>query len=319
MNNSEKFHSRIDLTGDIVPVLHNVSKNFQLGDYKGHSVVEVGYEDYNLGVETNKGKYFVKIFGAFRSEDDCKRYVDLMERVIAAGVRLPKLYGISGTAQHLFRPEGTNLQLVVMEWIDGKSFFDLDTVPTDEEIADICEQATKINKINVELPFLYDSWAVINIGSEYKKWQEHISEEDKVLIEPVVSAFDVLDINSLPKAVVHGDLIKTNVLRSNGGKLYVVDFAVANNYPRIQELAVLCCNLLFDEHNPENSKRLQKLAVEEYQKYLPLSEEELTALPIFIRAAHAMHVIGATKSEVQGEGSKENDYWLNLGRIGLKQ
>lgn len=312
-----QFDSRIDHKGNLKNILFEVTDDFQLGQYRNHSLLEVGYEDYNLKLETDKGSFFIKIFAAFRTEKDCERYVNLMEKVIEAGVRHPKLIP-SKTSKYIFKPLKTNLKLVVMEWIDGQSFFDSNSTPTLSEISDISEQAAKINRINFNLPFVYDNWAITHIVEEYAKWHKYLEKLDKTLVDLVVSEMKKINILSLPRALVHGDLIKTNVIRATNGKLYIVDFSVANINPRIQELAVLCCNLLFNEKQPSNSDYLAKLAIDAYQKYIKLTKIELKLLPLFIKAAHAMHIIGATKTKAKGEGSKENDYWLNLGRIGLK-
>lgn len=66
--------------------------------------------------------------------------------------------------------------------------------------------------------------------------------------------------------------------------LYIIDFSVANIYPRIQELAVLMCNLFFDENYKDNYLFL----IREYNKHHPLTEYEGEILPLFIQAAHVM-------------------------------
>ena len=95
---------------------------------------------------------------------------------------------------------------------------------------------------------------------------------------------------------------------------------MSNYYPRLQEIAVLACNLLFDERDKDKSEHNLKIALDEYQKNLPLSDRELKLLPDFINFAHAMHVIGATREEkVNGNKLEENAYWLAQGKAGLRQ
>ncbi len=75
MNN---FQKRINYQGNLKPFLQQVCKDFSIGEYNTHEIVPIGYEDFNLFITTNKGKYFVKIFGSFRSKNECRRYVRLM-------------------------------------------------------------------------------------------------------------------------------------------------------------------------------------------------------------------------------------------------
>ena len=104
---------------------------------------------------------------------------------------------------------------------------------------------------------------------EYGKIKRYLSKEDIGLIEPLVVRFSQVDIKILPSCFVHGDIIDTNVIRSSEGKLYVLDFSVANIYPRIQELAVMLCDILF----VPDKKKFQKvydrtLAVYQKRVYL---------------------------------------------------
>jgi Ser/Thr protein kinase RdoA (MazF antagonist) len=127
-----------------------------------------------------------------------------------------------------------------------------------------------------------------------------------------------LPIKQLPHRLVHGDIIKTNVMKDKTGKIYIIDFSVANFYPRIQELAVLLCNIFFDENHPDTFMDNYKLALDEYQKGIPLTPLEISSLPLYVKVAHAMHVLCATyEKEAKGNDSAENRYWLELGRKGL--
>ena len=59
-------------------------------------------------------------------------------------------------------------------------------------------------------------------------------------------------------------------------------------------------------------------ALREYQKYIKLSDYEVRSFSLYCDVAHAMHVLRATfERQVNKNFSKENTYWLKLGRIGL--
>ena len=144
-------------------------------------------------------------------------------------------------------------------------------------------------------------------------------EEDLVLIKPLISKFEELNIERLPHCFVHGDIISTNVIKAKN-KLWIIDFAVSNYYPRIQELAVLSCNLFFDEESKKNSTENLKIALKEYQEIVSLTQNEIKALPTYIELAHGMHLLSANYEKVKNNNqTKENEYWINQGRIGLKQ
>lgn len=314
---SERYFDRVDFTGDLAEPLTDISIAFDLGEYQSHEPILLGYEDLNARLNTADGTFFVKFFLKDRTDVECERYARVMQIVVDAGINHPALS--STQDQAIYRPKGTNLRAVVMEWLESIKNFDNEQ-PTDEELTELIEQAARINQLDVELSesdFIYDSWAISNFPKEYKKWKHVLSDEDKALVEPVLAEYEALDVDSLPKAFVHGDLIRTNVMKTRNG-LYVFDFAVSNIYPRIQELAVLLCDMFFDTKSEEETSRLYDLLLSEYQKHIQLTKDELKALPVFVRAAHAMHVLGGARGENQGDGGEENDMWWNLGRTGLR-
>lgn len=319
MDKELEFQRRTGYEGALPPVLDQLTSLYGIGDYVSHSPVLMGYEDFNLKLETGKGKYFVKMFATFRTDEECRNYTGIIEKVLQAGVSHPTLYiGPNGPMFEL-PVDGKILKGCVLQFLEGQSFYETGFLLTSEEMREIVRQAAKINTLDIQRRDMYDSWAIPNFLTELEKNRHLLTPEDLILLDQIAVRFSTLDLNSLPQSLVHGDIIKTNVLKTNDGRLYVLDFSVSDSSPRIKELAVLFCNLLFDEKNPESFPEFYRLGLEEYQKTIPLSPQELSALPVFVQAAHAMHVICPTHEKiVNGVDNPENEYWLNLGKIGLK-
>ena len=61
-----------------------------------------------------------------------------------------------------------------------------------------------------------------------------------------------------------------------------------------------------------------ELTLDEYQKVLPLEQAEIDILPTYIKLAHAMHIIPATREKLDGNVLPENDFWLESGQKGLR-
>lgn len=313
------FQKRIEYRGDLKALLEKVCKDYDIGIYSIHEVITVGYEDLNIILTTDKDKYFIKVFADFRSTEDCRRYVEIMQKAIEAGVRHPTLHKSQQGYLYETSIESASVRLCVLQFIEGQSFYSLKVQPTMDELRVLAQQAAIINQMTIKPQPVYDSWAVVNFVSEFDNKKQYLSKEDLVVVAPLVEQFRGIDLEKLPHCFVHGDIIKTNVMRSTDGKLYVLDFSVANYYPRIQELAVLFCDLFFNEKDPSNFKECYELGLSEYQKSINLTEEELKTMPLYVKAAHAMHIICPNfEREVNGNNSKENDLWLELGRIGLK-
>lgn len=310
---------RIDYKHDLSDPLSAVAVDYGLGKYIKHDIIITGYEDLNLVLETENGKFFVKIFAQFRSDDDCKRYIEIMDRALAAGLNHPKLYASAQGELYIVEENDSKLRLCVMEYINGQSLYETTESLNDDDARFIVKQAALINQINLHPEPVYDSWAIVNFLAELENTRKYLTPDDKKLVEAAAADFAQINLAELPHCFIHGDLIKTNVMRDRNNALYILDFSVSNYYPRIQELAVLLCNVLFEENDPDRSKQLYQLVIDEYQKYITLTDLELKSLPTYIRAAHAMHIIGATHEKYENHNeSDENEYWLNLGRAGLK-
>ncbi|MDP3727616.1 MAG: phosphotransferase [bacterium] len=314
----DKFQRRINFSGNIQLLLEKVASDYGLGGYKGYRVIPVGYEDYNLITTTRKGKYFVKIFAAYRTRTDCERYIGVIHRVLQHSVQHPKLLKSSKGFLYSMGLGRVTLRLCVMEYIDGKSLYDLNGNLDRKEMKFLIKEAALINRIKLKPGFIYDNWAISNFIGEYKKKRKYLGTKGQKILDRLAKQFLRVPIRKLPHCLVHGDIIKTNVLKSKRGDLYIIDFSVANYYPRIQELAVLLCSVLFDEKHPEKMEGQRRFALKEYQKHIKLTGAEVHAFPIFCDVAHAMHLLQATYEEkAKRNTSKENKYWLKLGRSGL--
>lgn len=315
MNN---FQKRINYQGDLNPILRNVCRDFQIGEYTSYEIVPIGYEDFNMFVRTDKGKYFIKVFGSFRDKVQCSRYVGMIESVLKAGVSHPKLFkSAQGYLYEALHGSSAD-RLCVMEFIDGKIFYELQTTPTVEEMQFVIKQAALINTIAIKPPPVYDHWAITSFLKEYEEKSRYLPSDDKNLIEPLVEIFNSLSIEHLPHCFVHGDITKTNTMRSTTGDIFILDFAVANYYPRIQELAVILCDLFFNPQYLKGFPENYDLAIREYQKHISLTADERKKLPDYVKLAHAMHILLANYEKVvHNNTSAENEYFLRMGRIGL--
>ena len=311
------FQSRISYQDQLLLLLEAVIDIYQIGAYHSHAILDTGYEDFNVHLTTNQGEYLLKFFADFRNEANCKRYVDIMTAVVGAGIKHPQLHQSQQGYLTKIKLNDAKIRLVVTDFIEGETFYQLRTKPTLEEQEIIIQQAAKINQLQINPAYVYDSWAVVNFPTEYQNIKDQLTHNDAILIEPVYKDFLKINIKALPKCFVHGDIIDTNVIRATSGEIFILDFSVANVYPRIQELAVILCDLLFDYPNRVGFEQIYNHALEIYQNLVKLTDDELKYLPLFIKAAHAMHIIGASKAKVDGSLSEENNHWIKMGRQGL--
>jgi Ser/Thr protein kinase RdoA (MazF antagonist) len=316
----KRIYERIGYTGQLEDISKLACKDYHLGKFSANHLIPLGYEDFNFSLETTKGKYLVKVFGNFRDDKNCKRYIEDILKAKTAGVQTPGLLESNQGYFYKSRIKGSDLRLCVMEFIDGQTIYDLNEKLDAKEIKVISQQAALISTIPIEPKKGYDMWAIVNFLKEFQDKGKYLTDEDRQMVNPLVKKFKELKIEELPHCFVHGDIITTNVMKDKNGQLWIIDFSVSNYYPRIQELAILACNLFFDPKNKKTTENNLKIAINEYQKQIQLTDSEQKALPDYIKLAHAMHILEANYEKVKkGNDSEENEYWINQGRSGLKQ
>lgn len=307
---------RLNYTGDLTPIIERVCETYGVGQLSASSIVEVGYEDCNVVIETDQAKFVAKMFAKTRTPEDITRYATTMEKVVQAGVHHPELL-TTGTGETTYSDSGVTL--VLMRFVEGKSFLELDRSPSEEERRAVLEQAAMVNSIDYEPPYLFDSWAIPNIHAMLEKVEQYIAPEDLPLVEQAIAGYNAIPTDDLLHCFVHGDFTKANVIKGEDGKIYILDFSVANRYPRIQELAVIVANLLHDDSEKTLEQKCEKVA-DEYSEFNQLTDQERKHLPAYALAGIAMEFMGAHQEKyINGNDTEETDYWLSLGREGLRK
>lgn len=308
---------RLNYTGDLTPIVERLCEAYDVGAPSSVDVVEVGYEDCNVILQTDQSKFVAKMFAKTRTLEEVSRYTTTMQKVVEAGVNHPELLTTS-SGEITYTDSG--ITLVLMRFIEGETYFELDQAPDDTERKAVLEQAAKVNGIDYKPSFLFDSWAIPNIRAMFEKVKQYIEPDDLALVEQAMAKYEAIPADDLPHAFVHGDFTKTNVIKGKDGKVYIIDFSVANWYPRIQELAVIAANLLHDKDDETSLEDRCQLVADEYSEFIPLTDAERTHLPAYALAGIAMEFMGSHQEKhINGNDTQETDYWLNLGREGLRK
>ncbi|MGB3023684.1 MAG: phosphotransferase [Candidatus Saccharimonadales bacterium] len=315
----QQFENRLRDPESINTTLQAGLDRCGLGRVVSHTLVDVGFEDYNVIVKTEDDhRYFVKVLSKTRSMDEAQRYASIIDAVSGGAINHPKVYRDSEGNILLQLPDGTSM--FVMDAIQGRTFFDMGSAPTEEQLRRIVEQAVKIAQLPIAPPYEYDSWAVPNIRDIYDKVQNEIDTPDKSLIDKALQRYEALSIDELPTCFVHGDMTKANIITGDDGKLYVIDFSVANIYPRIQELVVMATSLMFDEsHELPLQDRIETLARLYIEHGGELTVVEHDSMYDYALAALAMEYLGSLREGLVHGDSEEIRHWQHVGISGLRK
>lgn len=316
--NDKRFYERIDQIEDIGILSELVCKEYNIGDYLGTKLVEIGYEDFNAIITTSTGKYFMKVYNNTRTDEEVK---DVIERAYIAeqnGVKAPKVYKNShGEMVTRIHDKDSCFRVSLMEYIDGENFYELGKEATDEELLEIADLASEFGNIDYNPNFIYDSWAISNFITEYEKKKDFINPESLKNVEPIYDEFKQFNYHELPKSFTHGDIILTNVIKDHNDDFWIVDFSVSNYTVRLNEIAVASNDFGIVEGNKEKSEKRVKMMFERWAQNVNATEAERKAFQLLFRVENAIYILNPSYEIAKGNDSKENRMYLEMGKFGL--
>lgn len=160
---------RLDYIEKLDPVVDRICVTYKIGQPINFSVIETGYEDCNVIIETLDNKFVAKIFSKVRSKEDIARYTTIMDKAIEADINHPPLIKTDSGNFVYTDDQANGISLVLMKFIEGGNFIELNRVPNSKERKMIIEQAVKINSIDYHPTYLFDSWAIPNIKTLFER------------------------------------------------------------------------------------------------------------------------------------------------------
>ena len=315
----EIYNDRLGVT-DLKPIVEQACRDYLLGNVEHFTLNEYGFQDVNVEVVTSTGRYFIKFFSRDKTETMATSYVRLMEAVSKSKVSYPALHKGPQGYLHTITIHQIQIRLCVQHYIDGKNLHKTGVEPTLNELCAISKEAALLNSIDFVPDFFeLDTWATLKFSEMFPIKKEALTKDELLLVEPILDDYSRISVTSLPLCLVHGDIIRTNIMKDTNGKIWIIDLGAANYQARAVELAVMAHDLFLDLSSVQKTKNLRKLMLDEYQKIIKLKPIEIEVLPTLIRVTHAMYFLSAAFMErILGQGNSEISFWLNQSKQALK-
>jgi Ser/Thr protein kinase RdoA (MazF antagonist) len=292
----------------------HVAADYRLGAVGDWSVLATGYEDCNIDLRARQARVVIKVFAAGRPAGIAARTAGIIAAVRQAGVRHPRLHADAAGGQvH----EYDGHQLLVMDFAPGRTFYDLGRPPDQAELARVVEQAARIHSCAAQPEPVFDSWAIANLVPLAGQVGDLLDARQRRLVDGAIAAMARVDFWSLPVTLIHADLTAGNVLLGPDGEVTVLDFALANRWPRLQELAVIAASLLHGSPGALPARLDAVARLYSAAGPAPLTPAEEAALPAFGQAAAAMELLGGLNQWRAGNRGPETDLLIDIGTTGL--
>ncbi len=317
--NPDTYLSRVDLDIPLQSLIDFVARDFNLGKVISFDIIGIGFEDLNIKLVSTNGRYLVKVFAKrkayFSSVSD---YVKALRKFRENGVPVPLvhkhnkgfLYEVPGNREATY--------LCVMDYFDGSDFSLL--TPSKIDIKALIIYISRIHKVSIKIQTNYDSWGTWHLINEFEKKKGFLSAEDLELITPIIKRFQSLDFQGFTKCVIHGDLQPYNILKNKSNEYCILDLGCIDFAPAVLDLSIFIMHFCHDPNTARLNKDLYYLAVEEYQKMNPLSQQELEAIPILVSATFAIFAIASNFAlNVLNNHDKQIYKWFGYSHNGLKE
>ncbi len=306
-------YERIDNVTDIDYISNQICKKYMFKKYINYELIEIGYEDFNYILNTEDNKYVVKIFNSERDDSSCKRLIDILVKSMENDIPVPKIFTVNGDYIFTIKMNNIVLRLFVMEYIDGKNFWELNRELTNNELKQVAQIASNINSIDYNIKeVFYDEWTVTNLKLEYEKKKHCLTTKENKIIQKIVEEFELIDFDKMKYSYIHGDIIKANLILDPNGKIYVIDFSAFNYLPRIIEIAASLLGLCLTDSKNSTIKNINRF-LGYYNLHNTLENNEIEKLPLILKALASMYIIQTRYIKSNSGDYLENDYWLSEG------
>ncbi len=308
------FLSRVDISIPLDQLITLVAREYNLGNVKKFEYIKIGFEDLNIKLETERGKYVVKIFSKLCDPMFIKDYIEAILKFRGAGIPTPII--LKNNDDYLFSIE-RKTRLCVMEYFEGNNFDEM--TPHGDDFRILTKYLAKIHKFSFKIHNNYDKWATSHLLEEFPKKKKYLSAIDLALVQPVIDELKVVDFGKFKKSIIHGAFEKSNILKNNKGDYCILDLGCMDFNASVIDLAIFLAAFCLAPASELNyNKKIKEFVIKEYLKTNDLTEYEIQNTPLLIRATYAAYILIpsyllATRTDTIEQVNK----FLSIGREGV--
>lgn len=307
----DRVFQRIGKEINIPKLSNDICKIYKLGGYVSYKIIDVGCDDFSYYLLTENTKYVVKIFNKRKNKENIENFVKIYELLVKNRVKTPKL--IKNNMDKFILSiicEGVNINLCVLECIDGKDLYSLNKKITRNDIDKLVDLIVSVHSIDSKNSIQYDSYSFMKLKDNFEENKSMLPEWLINDISIFLEDYNKIDFTKLPICFIHADLASTNIIKDKENELWMLDYASAGSGIRILDIVVCLNRCIFDYTDIQYSIEMEKYFIDAYQKYIKLEKYELSILNVLKKAnAYSCFILEYVK--LRKNKIKENQHWYN--------
>lgn len=262
-------------------------KKYDIGELVSFKGIAEGVENSNYLLTTSKGRYILTLYEARVESADLPFFLGLMEHLAKNGLSCP-LPIIMKNGQSLGELEGR--PAAIISFLDGFSV----KRPTTDHCKELGKALAEMHLAGEGFSIeRFNALAVSNWRPLFEKSEGRADEVAVGLGNRIKTELTYLEDNwphELPKGVIHADMFTDNVFFLQNKFSGIIDFYFACNDLLAYDVAICLNDWCFEPDWSFNITKARAL-LNGYASVRPMSEAELTALPILCRGAALRFVL----------------------------
>lgn len=236
-----------------------VCKLYNLDEYKAYKIIKVGCDDFSYYLKTKTNTYVVKILNQRKCLEDIKKFEETYKIYMKNRIKCPCLLkNITGDYISNIQFENININLCLLEYIDGKDLYSINKKINKQDIDKIVRLLVSIHNIKETYKIEYDKYSFMRLKEVFEEYKGNLPKELLNDINEFFKIYIKVDFNKLPTCFIHADLGRSNIIKNKENELFVIDFIQSGTGIRLLDIVIVINRCIFNYKHISHSKKMER-------------------------------------------------------------
>jgi Ser/Thr protein kinase RdoA (MazF antagonist) len=312
----QELLSRVDIAQPLDDVLHDITRHYALGRMERSRLITQGYDDLNVLLECERGRYVAKFFNKSKGISTVEDYIRVQTALARRRLPVPRIR--TGNGAGLLRVAGRFQEtfVCVSEFFAGEDF--VAVPPQRDDMLAIARFLAALHQLSFDITPGYDSWATLNLPGEFARKQALVSDKTRRLVAPLAEAIANIRFGTSRRRIIHGDLQRKHVLKDASGHYCILDFGCMDlSYP-IVDLSIFLSLYCLEGSDPSQARDTIADVLDAYTTCAPLPDQHIELLGTLVRATWASYLLAADFLMRGGDYSRQTRQWRRFALTSLR-